>query len=220
MNAFNDTPCHDPTRKRLLQAALDVFADKGFRDATVREICANAEVNAASVNYHFRSKEALYSEVLSFAYREANERYPFTLASDASLPPEVRLRHFIGNLLARMLDDTYLGRHGKLLAREIADPTPTGALDQVIETTMKPHCELLDGIVAELVGPGYSEADMHRLGLSIVGQCLMYHHSRSLIDRVCPEIIATPEEIANTADCIARFSLAALKHLSCEDGGA
>ncbi|CAI8878522.1 TetR/AcrR family transcriptional regulator, regulator of cefoperazone and chloramphenicol sensitivity [Methylococcus capsulatus] len=216
MNASNDTPRHDPTRKRLLQAALEIFADKGFRDATVREICARAEVNVASVNYHFGSKEALYSEVLGFAYREASERYPYTKAGDKSLPPEVRLRHFIGNLLGRMLDDTYLGRHGKLLARELADPTPTGALDQVIETTMKPHCELLDGIVAELVGPGYSEADMHRLGLSVVGQCLMYYHSRSLIDRVYPEIIATPEDIERTAEHIARFSIAALKHLHLE----
>ncbi|MDF9391710.1 MULTISPECIES: CerR family C-terminal domain-containing protein [Methylococcus] len=213
MNAFHDTPRHDPTRKRLLQAALEIFADKGFRDATVREICAKAEVNAASVNYHFGSKEALYSEVLGFAYREASERYPYTLAADTSLPPEIRLRHFIGNLLARMLDDTYLGRHGKLLAREIADPTPTTALDQVIETTMKPHCDLLHGIIAELVGPGHGEADMHRLSLSIVGQCLMYHHSRSLIDRVYPEIIATPEEIERTAEHIVRFSVAALKHL-------
>lgn len=216
MNASNDTPRHDPTRKRLLQAALEIFADKGFRDATVREICARAEVNVASVNYHFGSKEALYSEVLGFAYREASERYPYTKAGDKSLAPEVRLRHFIGNLLGRMLDDTYLGRHGKLLARELADPTPTGALDQVIETTMKPHCELLDGIVAELVGPGYSEADMHRLGLSVVGQCLMYYHSRSLIDRVYPEIIATPEDIERTAEHIARFSIAALKHLHLE----
>ncbi|WP_367026760.1 CerR family C-terminal domain-containing protein [Methylococcus sp. ANG] len=218
MNILNAALCHDPTRERLLQAALDVFADKGFRDATVREICARAEVNTASVNYYFRSKEALYSEVLGFAFREAHERYPDTLASDPNLPPETRLRHFISNFLARLLDETHLGRHGKLIAREIADPT--AALDQVIETTMKPHCSILHDIVAALVGPGYSEADMHRLSLSVVGQCLMYRHSRSLIDRVYPEIIATPEEIEKTAEHIARFSIAALKHLRPERAGS
>ncbi|QJD30308.1 CerR family C-terminal domain-containing protein [Methylococcus geothermalis] len=218
MNPPNAPLCQDPTRERLLQAALDVFADKGFRNATVRDICARAEVNAASVNYYFRSKEALYSEVLAVAFRETHERYPDTLARDASLPPEMRLRHFIANFLARLLDETHLGRHGKLIAREIADPT--AALDQVIETTMKPRCALLQGIVAELVGPGVSEAGMHRLGLSIVGQCLMYRHSRSLIDRLCPDIIATPEEIGKTADLIARFSIAALKHLPAGEAGS
>ncbi|AAU92164.1 transcriptional regulator, TetR family [Methylococcus capsulatus str. Bath] len=217
MNPPNTHPFPDPTRKRLLQAALDVFAEKGFHDATVRDICARADVNAASVNYYFRSKEALYSEVLAAAFRETHERYPDTLACDSSLPPEVRLRQFIANFLARLLDETHLGRHGKLIAREIADPT--AALDQVIESTMKPRCALLQGIIAELVGPGVSEADMHRLGLSIVGQCLMYRHSRSLIDRLCPEIIATPEEIEKTAEHIARFSMAALRHLSAGEAG-
>lgn len=207
---------HASPRSHPQAAVASRIGDIRRQGFSRREICARAEVNVASVNYHFGSKEALYSEVLGFAYREASERYPYTKAGDKSLPPEVRLRHFIGNLLGRMLDDTYLGRHGKLLARELADPTPTGALDQVIETTMKPHCELLDGIVAELVGPGYSEADMHRLGLSVVGQCLMYYHSRSLIDRVYPEIIATPEDIERTAEHIARFSIAALKHLHLE----
>jgi AcrR family transcriptional regulator len=218
MNRLDPPLSQDATRERLLQAALDVFAEKGFHDATVRDICARAEVNAASVNYHFRSKEALYSEVLAVAFRETHERYPDTLARDPSLPPEIRLRQFIVNFLARLLDETHLGRHGKLIAREIADPT--AALDQVIETTMRPRCTLLQGIVAELIGPGVSEAEVQRLGLSIVGQCLMYRHSRSLIDRLCPEIIATPEEIEKTADLIARFSIAALKHLPAREAGS
>ena len=45
-------------KEKLLAAAGDVFIEKGFRDATVAEICARAEANISAVNYHFGSKEA------------------------------------------------------------------------------------------------------------------------------------------------------------------
>ncbi|HSO08870.1 MAG TPA: TetR family transcriptional regulator, partial [Desulfoprunum sp.] len=50
------------TREKLLSAASDVFVDKGFRDATVAEICRRAGANISAVNYYFGSKEALYQE--------------------------------------------------------------------------------------------------------------------------------------------------------------
>ena len=49
---------HSPgtTKDRLLAAACAVFADKGYRAATVVEICTAAEANIAAVNYHFGNK--------------------------------------------------------------------------------------------------------------------------------------------------------------------
>ena len=49
------------SKDRLLKAATEVFAEKGYRDATVAEICRRAESNVAAVNYHFGSKGALYA---------------------------------------------------------------------------------------------------------------------------------------------------------------
>jgi TetR/AcrR family transcriptional regulator, regulator of cefoperazone and chloramphenicol sensitivity len=54
------------TRKRLLAAAGRVFAEKGYRDATIAEICRLAGTNIASVNYHFSDKESLYREASRF----------------------------------------------------------------------------------------------------------------------------------------------------------
>ena len=53
----------DPTRERILHAAAEIFADRGFRGTSIRAICEKAGTNVAAVNYHFQSKEKLYIEV-------------------------------------------------------------------------------------------------------------------------------------------------------------
>src|SRR5579871_3621280 len=52
------------TRRRLLEAAGEVFADRGFHAATIKEITDRAGASLASVNYHFTDKAELYAAVL------------------------------------------------------------------------------------------------------------------------------------------------------------
>ena len=201
----------DQTRDRLLQAALDIFAERGFKAATVREICARAGVNLSAVNYYFVSKEALYREALAYSFKVADRKYPQDALLDEALSPEDRLLVFIRSLLLRLLDDSHLGVHGKLMAREIADPT--GALEHVVETVMRPRFRALRSLLPQLAGADWSPADLDRLVYSIVGQCLVYRHSRPLIERLAPETIANPAAVERTAELIYQFSLAALRQM-------
>ena len=198
----------EPTFDRLLQVAVEVFAECGFREATVREICSRANVNVASVNYYFRSKEALYAQALAFSFQEANRLHPQDAALDKGLPPEQRLALFIGNFLHRLLDDSHLGLHSKLIIREIADPTK--ALDEIIETAIVPQFALLEEIIQQILGTPADKVVVQRCLLSIFGQCLMFKHSRSIINRLYPELIANESAIQASAEHIAQFSLAAL----------
>jgi AcrR family transcriptional regulator len=52
------------TRERLLQAATRLFADNGYRGASVRDICNLAGANPGAVSYHFGGKRQLYRSVL------------------------------------------------------------------------------------------------------------------------------------------------------------
>jgi AcrR family transcriptional regulator len=53
----------DGTRDRILRTAERLFAERGFNGVSVRELAAAAQVNIASIGYHFKNKEGLLSEV-------------------------------------------------------------------------------------------------------------------------------------------------------------
>ncbi|SEI92942.1 transcriptional regulator, TetR family [Pseudomonas linyingensis] len=53
------------TVERILDAAEQLFAEKGFTETSLRLITSKAGVNLAAVNYHFGSKEALIQEVFA-----------------------------------------------------------------------------------------------------------------------------------------------------------
>ena len=58
------TIARDTTKVKLLEAAGEEFADKGFERATIRGICERAGANIAAVNYHFGDKEQLYARAV------------------------------------------------------------------------------------------------------------------------------------------------------------
>ena len=63
-------------KEKLLAVAGDLFMEKGFRDATVAEICSRADANISAVNYHFGSKEALYQEAWRHSFDRVAEDVP------------------------------------------------------------------------------------------------------------------------------------------------
>src|SRR2546427_11594195 len=107
------------TRHRLLEAAGEVFAEKGFHHTTVRDIWERADANCAAVNYHFQGKEQLYAAVLAYAYQRALEKYPPTLDLPAIATPKQRLHAFVRAFLLRIFDEGHPAWHGKLMAREM-----------------------------------------------------------------------------------------------------
>ncbi len=62
------------TREKILEVAINLFALKGFDGTTIREIAELADVNVASLNYHFTSKENLRLEIQSFIVNEFREK--------------------------------------------------------------------------------------------------------------------------------------------------
>lgn len=199
------------TRMRLLKAAREVFSQHSFQGATVREICRLADANVAAVNYHFGSKDRLLAEALNFAPLAALQK----ANSEASDCPEVRLRLFLREFMAMLLDDRNPSSQCRIMARELADPTP--ALDKIVREAIAPLHEFLTKLLRQIVGEKVSAAELRRCVHSIVGQCVFYRHSHPVLQRLHPKLRYDRKEIEAIGEHIAEFSLAGIKHLDKPD---
>lgn len=210
------------TRQRVLEAAGQVFAEVGFRAATVRDICAKAGANVAAVNYHFRDKEGLYREVMNYAAEAALKLHtgvPATLG-DVSVPADQRLRTFVRGQMRRMLDNQLPAWHSRLVMREMVDPTPE--LANLVDRFFRPMHDAIGRVVAELLGPAATRERVQMTIRSIVGQTVFYKHCRGAAGLLMPEQGFGPAEIDALAEHIAEFSLGAIAALraKAEAGGA
>ena len=196
----------EQTRERLLSAAREVFSECGFQGATVREICRRAGANVAAVSYHFGSKDGLLAEALHF---ESLKLLQETNAQ-AAVCPEERLGLFIREFMHMLLDENSTSSQCKIMARELADPSP--ALDKIVREAIAPLHDFLAELVREIVGGNVSEAELRRCAHSIFGQCLYYHHSLPVLQRLHAELRYDSVEIDSIAQHIADFSLHGLKY--------
>lgn len=194
----------DDTQKRILHAAGEAFAELGFKDATVREICRRAGANLASVNYYFGDKERLYAAVIRYAHEcQADGDVPPQW--DDRMPPEAKLRAFVRATMLHMLAVKEVAWHDRIMLREMLEPT--GACREFVEDFVRPHFEQLLSILDEMVPAETPQHKRHQLGFSIIGQCVFYRFhdgvARMLLgdeemrEHFSPEVLA--DHIASVA---------------------
>ena len=105
-----------PTRERLLRAATRLFADNGYRGASVRDICNLAGANPGAVSYHFGGKRQLYRAVLRRAAAALAEMGPRTGETGGDHEP-IGVRQALGRVLRRVQADDAATR---LVLRDLA----------------------------------------------------------------------------------------------------
>jgi TetR/AcrR family transcriptional regulator, regulator of cefoperazone and chloramphenicol sensitivity len=192
------------TRARLLEAGARLFADRGFKDVTVREICHEAHANVAAVNYHFSDKLGLYREVLQTAIDAMRDTNDAAREAGQGQTAEERLRRYITIFVQRLLgskDDTV----HRLVSREINEPTP--ALDAIVEQAVRPRVEYLSGLVAEITGCAPSDQRVLRCVASIQAQSLAFRPN-PIAERFGLVMTPTRANLEDVADHIATFSIA------------
>ena len=197
------------TRQRLLEAAGEVFAEKGFRSATVRDISCRAQANIAAINYHFGNKEKLYSSALKYWFDFIEEHYPLDRGLGNNPTGQERLRAFVEALLRSFAEDRPAW-HGKLFAREMIEPTgllPRNHFEKRFDLLF----HRLREIIVQAAGRKENEEKVNLCVSSIIGQCFFFMHNKTIISRICPELKSEKSRIKRIADHIIRFSLAGLK---------
>jgi AcrR family transcriptional regulator len=202
------TPADVETRARLLHAAERLFADRGFKDVTVRDICRDAAANVAAVNYHFGDKMGLYREVLQGAIDAVRATTEAGRQAGAGCSTEEKLRRFVAVFLQRVLAPGHETLH-RLIQREIDDPTL--ALDALIDQGVRPRVEYLAGLVADLIGCEPSDDVALRSVGSLMSQAVLYVRRNPVAERMGFPVTRTPAEIDEAARHIAEFSIGGIK---------
>ena len=90
------------TREYLLQAAAQVFAERGFYAATLDEVAAAAGFTKGAVYSNFKNKEDLFLALLEDAYAREMTALRATIES-SDIPPEARIGDFV-SLIGGELD--------------------------------------------------------------------------------------------------------------------
>ncbi len=205
------------TEAALLASAAEIFAAKGYHEATIAEICEAAGANVAAVNYYFRSKENLYVAAWRQGYERVAAAYPDDAGVPADAPAPQRLGGRVLALMSRLRDPA--NHNFEILHKELANPT--GLLDEGIRECLTPVHEKMAGIVGELLGPAASKMQLHLCTRSIMAQCLhllMPERRRRSFPPTLPHshLMSLTLSTAELSDHVTRFSLAGIRQMRSE----
>jgi AcrR family transcriptional regulator len=196
------------TRDRLLKVAERLFAERGFKDVTVREICRAARANVAAVNYHFGDKLGLYRDVLRRAIDGMRQVTDAARRAGEGQAPDEQLRRYVRVFLHALLAHGQ-GPLQKLIDREMRDPTP--ALDDLVEQGVRPRVEYLCGVIAAILRCDPADPRVMRCTASVQSQSIMFTRPNAVAERLGFRWEGTESQIEEAVRHIAEFSIGGIR---------
>ena len=191
--------------RRLLIAASEVFAERGYESATVREIVARAGTNLNAINYHFRSKKELYAATWRYQLELAEARHPIRPDESRSAEPREALREAVEDLIAWLLDPSSLVP--QLYAIEMVNPSPMFVSMQAGTG----HQRALENAVRAVAGKGMSTKLIARCVRSVYSQCAYYMLVRRVLPLMDPDFEFSPRTVRTIAEQITEFSVGGIE---------
>lgn len=153
------------TRQRILDAAESLFAERGFRAVSLREITTKAEVNLAAVNYHFGSKDSLVYDVLVRFIGPVNEQRLAMLdaAEEAHGDDPVPVRELLEALFRPVLDRLADAEHSSEVFLKLAGRCMMAPGEHGPELMLRLFGEIADRFFRAAVRslPHLEEAEIH-----------------------------------------------------------
>jgi AcrR family transcriptional regulator len=214
-----ETTAATSTRGRLLEAALEVFAERGYEAATIREICSRACANVAAVHYHFGDKRKLYQAIYGMLFETLRQRRTDFLPPDA--PPAERLRVYIRALFEEIFccagNTNRQVQLSTIYLSEMANPSEV--LDMIVTEHLEPDARELYSIVGELLGRAPNDPDTVDCAASVIGQVLYYYHASPIVTRLHPERPPVPERLDALVEHVWTFAMGGIERSARATGG-
>jgi TetR/AcrR family transcriptional regulator len=167
----------DNTIRQILEAAANVFADKGFAGARVDEIADLAGVNKATIYYHIGDKQALYARILHDIFGGTADNIEKNINDEQA--PEEKIKAYAG-IIAQAIE-----RHPnvpRIMMYEFASGAQNFP-DEVAKDLIRMFIKL-SGILEDGVAKGvFTEANPFLIHFLTVGPLIFYKNFEALKDK-------------------------------------
>jgi len=196
MNKANQRGIEDDgargTRERLIEAAGQMFAARGFEGATAKEISERAGANPAAVNYHFGGLDGLYEVVLTEARDRTAARGDQLLALfDAPISFEDKLRIILGQVVRGLLSPDSSSWVLRLFGREVTTPSPLGR--RLLARTAAPRVARVRALVGAHLGLPAEDPRVSMACISVAAPLqLLLIGDRELVHAIHPTLDLSP----------------------------
>jgi AcrR family transcriptional regulator len=196
------------TQERLLIAASRIFADKGYQDATIADICEQAQTNIASVNYHFKDKENLYLQAWRYALQQDLKNHPSDGGVAENTTAEQRLSGRVQSLITRIADPN--SHFFAIVYKEMV--LQTNLLEKIMEQEINPERLAMIALITELLGENATEKQIQFCEASIISQCFHLLKVKHLkVNDAMRGCMMDLNDATLYAEHIVAFSLAGIK---------
>ncbi|MCX4161864.1 MULTISPECIES: CerR family C-terminal domain-containing protein [Paraburkholderia] len=174
----------DETRRRIIDAAVDLFGEKGFDGASTRDIAALAGVNAPALQYYFENKEGVYRaciealaddawEIFGPAIENAHEVLSNDDAdTDELIEAFIRIQEATADSIC--VKATVPGRR-LFFAREQSGSEPASATEILMNRVRKPFNAAAAALVARISGRAVDDPITLIRMFSLHGQMVIFH---------------------------------------------
>mgnify|MGYP001217578193 CR=1 FL=1 len=172
----------EQTKKKILMAAINEFAEKGFNGARMSSIAAKAGVNQALLHYHFESKENLYHHIFQVAMGDGLDLLTVKIRKEIeswNAPPEIGLAAILYIMVCTNIE-TNNNDLNRIYAREIADGQ--GFIHDFARKYMFPRIMLFENFIKKGIKLGCFEiSNPLMFSISIISFISDYIHGEDFI---------------------------------------
>lgn len=183
----------------------------GFAEAANKAIAAKAQVDLASINYHFGNRDGLYQSVLAEAHRRLVDFKVLQPPAGSDLPAKSKLRVLIEQLVELSKEEPRPWHLG-ILAREVL--APSSHLEAILRDVTFPKVLLVKALLSEIMGIPADDPALSRCLLSIGAPMLMLLVGEQSHPSSWQDVFQMPSEVV--AEHLYRFALGGLEAVGSE----
>ncbi|MDB9822211.1 TetR/AcrR family transcriptional regulator [Deltaproteobacteria bacterium] len=167
----------DESIRRILDAAMEIFAESGYEGARIDEIAKRAGVNKAMIYYRIGDKKTLYGKILHDVFGDTAERIARNINEDH--PPEEKLRAYIINLAGTIAQHPHLPN---IMMREIA--SGGGLLNETVINELAGILVILKKILDEGVEKNmFIETNPLMVHMMVIGAMIIFKASEPVREK-------------------------------------